>query len=380
MKEGVDIRSKIGFEIVSFQITGNLLATHLFNHLNFKVQYHTVGSDDYPEYQIVGFEVRPESIDHSVENLNHFSTKSCLNPINPQIIHGKFEKTPVYWTYSVVWEKSNVTWGSRWDAYLLSADSQIHWLSISNSCLIVLFLTGMVAMIMLKTIHADFRRYSDSDQGNDSQDEFGWKLVHADVLRPPQHAKFLAVCIGSGIQVFSMTVIILFLALFGLLSPANHGALPISILILFLLMGAVAGYYSAQYYRSFSGTEQNSFTLWLCILYPGFVFGIFFILNLFLYGSNSAGFIPMSTICSIMFLWFILSVPLIMCGSYLGYQHSTVDTSIRTNSIPRQIPSQVFSPSYSLIFSPKFLSLSLSFLLLCFLHWYSHTVSTPQIF
>ena len=47
---------------------------------------------------------------------------------------------------------------------MLSADSQIHWLSISNSCLIVLFLTGMVGMILMKTIHADFRRYSDMEQ------------------------------------------------------------------------------------------------------------------------------------------------------------------------------------------------------------------------
>ena len=47
---------------------------------------------------------------------------------------------------------------------MLSADSQIHWLSISNSCLIVLFLTGMVGMILMKTIHADFRRYSDLEQ------------------------------------------------------------------------------------------------------------------------------------------------------------------------------------------------------------------------
>jgi hypothetical protein len=40
-------------------------------------------------------------------------------------------------------------WASRWDTYLLMMDDQIHWFSIVNSLMIVLFLSGMVAMIML---------------------------------------------------------------------------------------------------------------------------------------------------------------------------------------------------------------------------------------
>lgn len=33
---------------------------------------------------------------------------------------------------------------ARWDTYLLMGDEQIHWFSIVNSLMIVLFLTGMV--------------------------------------------------------------------------------------------------------------------------------------------------------------------------------------------------------------------------------------------
>lgn len=55
---------------------------------------------------------------------------------------------------------SETPWSNRWDQYLANTDSQIHWFSIINSVMIVLFLTGMVAMIMMRTLHADFRRYN----------------------------------------------------------------------------------------------------------------------------------------------------------------------------------------------------------------------------
>jgi hypothetical protein len=37
-------------------------------------------------------------------------------------------------------------------------DAQIHWFSIVNSVLIILFLSGMVAMILVRVLHRDFAR------------------------------------------------------------------------------------------------------------------------------------------------------------------------------------------------------------------------------
>jgi hypothetical protein len=60
----------------------------------------------------------------------------------------------------VHWEKSPVEWSSRWDLYMGMGDSQsIHWFSILNSSMIVLFLTGMVALIMIRTLRSDLKRY-----------------------------------------------------------------------------------------------------------------------------------------------------------------------------------------------------------------------------
>jgi len=43
----------------------------------------------------------------------------------------------------------------------------------------------------------------------DAQEEFGWKLVHGDVFRPPRKGMLLSVFLGNGLQMFFMTVITL---------------------------------------------------------------------------------------------------------------------------------------------------------------------------
>ena len=43
----------------------------------------------------------------------------------------------------------------------------------------------------------------------DAQEEFGWKLVHGDVFRPPKKAMLLSVLLGSGTQITTMTFVTL---------------------------------------------------------------------------------------------------------------------------------------------------------------------------
>ena len=69
--------------------------------------------------------------------------------------------------------------------------------------------TGMVAMILLRTLHKDIARYNQIDSGEDAQEEFGWKLVHGDVFRPPRKGMLLSVLLGSGTQLFCMAGITL---------------------------------------------------------------------------------------------------------------------------------------------------------------------------
>ena len=74
-------------------------------------------------------------------------------------------KTDITYTYSVIWKESkDITWATRWDRYLQIFESRIHWYSISNSLVITMFLTGMVAMIILRTLKRDITSYNSSEE------------------------------------------------------------------------------------------------------------------------------------------------------------------------------------------------------------------------
>lgn len=52
-----------------------------------------------------------------------------------------------------------------------------------------------------------------------------------------------------------MVVCTMIFAVLGFLSPANRGGLMTALLLLFVLMGLVAGYVSARMYKTFKGVE-----------------------------------------------------------------------------------------------------------------------------
>ena len=117
--------------------------------------------------------------------------------------------------------------------------------------MIVLFLSGMVAMIMMRTLHRDISKYNQLETAEEAQEETGWKLVHGDVFRPPAQPSWLAVSVGTGVQLFSMTLVTMIFAVLGFLSPANRGGLMTAMLLLFVFMGVFAGYSSARLYKTF---------------------------------------------------------------------------------------------------------------------------------
>jgi transmembrane 9 superfamily member 2/4 len=168
----------------------------LYNHVRIVIQYH----EDYESFtgaRIVGFQVRelsfllkcaltlrsvlivlsylsnsqiiPFSINHVWDRFEEFdeytTTLTTCNEMNPaQNDPGNFqsveEMDEVIYTYDVKWVPSEITWAHRWDVYLKgNPDDEIHYFSIVNSLMIVLFLTGVVAMIMLRTLRKDITTY-----------------------------------------------------------------------------------------------------------------------------------------------------------------------------------------------------------------------------
>lgn len=72
------------------------------------------------------------------------------------------------------------------------------------------FFSGIITMIIIRTLRRDIARYNSMDDSADEAlEESGWKLVHGDIFRPPKYPRLFAALIGSGIQILGMTLITL---------------------------------------------------------------------------------------------------------------------------------------------------------------------------
>mmetsp|Transcript_47954 Transcript_47954/g.111895 ORF Transcript_47954/g.111895 Transcript_47954/m.111895 type:complete len:611 (+) Transcript_47954:93-1925(+) len=309
---------------------------YVHNHVRLDLKYHQHDEDD-GGYYVVGFEVQPATV---VQNLREGNGIGCKEDGVPNRLFDLEDHDRISYTYDVVWTPSQIRWASRWDNYLKMSGGQIHWFSILNSLMIMLFLSGMVAMILLRTLHRDITKYNELASAEDAAEETGWKLVHGDVFRKPRHSKLLAVSVGSGVQILGMSIVTLIFAILGFLSPAHRGALLQSMMLLFTFMGVLAGYTSARLYKVFGGDDWKMATLLTAFLYPGLVFSIFFVLNLFIRGKDSSGAVDFRTMFALLVLWFGISVPLVFLGSYWGFRKPMMELPVRTNQIPRQIPAQ----------------------------------------
>ncbi|CAO3660956.1 unnamed protein product [Umbelopsis vinacea] len=317
----------IGFEL------GYAEMGYVNTHYSIEIRYHAREDDN---YRVVGVLVTPNSSNAKEVN----GEVSCA----PSGAHQfKFDgKDTITYTYSVTWAASNTPWATRWDNYLHIFDPSIHWFSLVNSIVIVLFLTGMVAMILLRALHKDISRYNAVDAQEDVQEDYGWKLVHGDVFRPPTRSMFLAVLVGNGAQLLAMAGVTLVFAVLGFLSPSNRGSLATVMVILFMIFGSIAGFVSARIYKMNGGESWKANVALTAVLFPGIILGELFGLNFFLIASHSSGAVPFGSMVAVLALWGLISLPLSVIGSYFGFRKPRIEHPVRTNQIPRQIPDQPF--------------------------------------
>lgn len=184
-------------------------------------------------------------------------------------------------------------------------------------------------------------RYNDQDK-DELAEESGWKLVHADVFRPPPNAILLCASLGTGMQLLAMSAVSILCAMLGFLSPANRGGLLTATILAFMLMGVPAGYVASYTYKSMRGTEWKLATILTATLYPGLVCSTLFVLNFFVWGQQSSGAVPFGTMVALLLMWFGISVPLVFAGAFFGFKAKLKDPPTRTNEIPRQVPEQAW--------------------------------------
>ncbi|KAH8680506.1 hypothetical protein BX600DRAFT_376126 [Xylariales sp. PMI_506] len=331
-----------GFQVGAIDLNSAEARPNFNNHYDIVVEYHEVGQNP-DQLRVVGVIVQPWSRSYTDGNVD------CSDR-HPAVVLAEDSTTKVQFTYSVYWTKSQTAWATRWDKYLHVFDPKIHWFSLVNSAVVVVFLVVTVTSVLFRALKKDIARYNRLDQINlddlsgtsvledGVQEDSGWKLVHGDVFRAPSHPLVLSIFLGNGAQLFVMTGFTICFALLGFLSPSNRGSLGTIMVVLYTVLGFVGGYVSARVYKSLNGEKWKLNIGLTPLLVPSIVFGTFFFLNLFLWANQSAGAVPLTTMLVIIAIWFVISIPLSFAGSWFGFRANAIEPPVRTNQIPRQIP------------------------------------------
>ncbi|EPY27416.1 endosomal integral membrane protein [Strigomonas culicis] len=330
-------------------------STILYNHLHFTVNYNAksgkVTDADDEEYMVVGFKVVPYSILWTEQFLKEKLEEHTGSSFDPTTIglpiinmetNMETEKSTIFWTYSVDWVPSNVLWASRWDEYFRSStagkNAALHYTYACASIIIVLLVASIAVSVLLRALHKDFNRYNAADP-EDLQEETGWKLIHADVFRPPNRATSLAVLAGNGYQILGMCGGVFVLAVLGFLSPSRRGSLMTAVLVLFVVMSIVSGYVCGFFLQYFGQRSWRPVFLCSCA-FPGSIGGTYLFFNIVSRVKHSTAAAPVTTILLLLALWVFASVPLTLLGASVSFGQSRPPDPVRVGRLAREIPKQ----------------------------------------
>jgi len=275
----------------------------------------------------------------------------------------------------VQFEQTSEEFHSRFDRYLDHEffKHPIHWFSVFNSFMMVLFLMGLVALILLRTLKKDYARYGlihDLEDGEIDEDEkealmhdkiedAGWKQVHGDIFRAPSLLPLFAALVGTGSQIVVLTFGVIFFAVLGPIHGEVHeerGKMMQAIIVCYAFSTIVSGYISGRYFKEYyptvarSGKHSGQGNLWqltmglTVVLLPAVMCLIFVVLNAVSLAYGTINSIPFMVILKIFCLYVFISVPLCVVGTLLG-RHSSAGSATsfpcRVNAIPRPIPQDV---------------------------------------
>ncbi|KAL2231420.1 UNVERIFIED_CONTAM: Transmembrane 9 superfamily member 1 [Sesamum indicum] len=250
-------------------------------------------------------------------------------------------------TYSVKWNPTDITFARRFDVYLDYPffEHQIHWFSIFNSFMMVMFLTGLVSMILMRTLRNDYAKYAREDDDletleRDVNEESGWKLVHGDVFRTPRSLVLLSALVGTGAQLALLVLLVILCAIVGMLY-VGRGAIVTTFIICYAFTSFISGYVSGGMYSRHGGKNWIKSMILTASLFPFLCFGIGFILNTIaiFYGSLAA--IPFGTMVVVFVIWAFISFPLALLGTVIGRNWSGAPNNpCRVKTIPRPIPNK----------------------------------------
>ncbi|KAL1139363.1 hypothetical protein AAG570_006347 [Ranatra chinensis] len=250
----------------------------------------------------------------------------------------------IKFTYEINWHPSSIKFEDRFDKYLDPNFFQhrIHWFSIFNSFMMVIFLVGLVSMILMRTLRKDYARYSKDDDLDDMEkdlgDEYGWKQVHGDVFRPASHPMLFSALIGAGYQITFVTFAVIVIAILGELYT-ERGSLLSTAIFVYAATSPINGYTGGGLYARLGGKLWIKQMLLSAFLLPALVCGTAFFINFIAIYYHASRAIPFGTMVVVTCICLFVILPLTLVGTVLGRNLSGQnDCPCRVNAVPRPIP------------------------------------------
>ena len=307
---------------------------YIYNHLQFHILINEV---DKKKYNIVGFQILPMSIKHDGESAVCSKVlRNILKNLNQE--KQLLTDNKILFTYDIIFEKSDISFGLRWDHYKTS-NTSIHWIGIVLSQSIIIGLTLVIIIVLVKNIRTEIDQYNIQIRKFEDIDYYTWKELSGDVFRPPlKNPMLLCSIIGNGFQLFCMITITLFLGTIGFLNPEKRANLLNIGIIFFCIMGLPGGFISAKLYQFFKGNNWLSNALLTSLIFPGTLLLGYFCVNIILIIEKSSAAVHLTDIVSLFILWVFCTFPLILIGSFFGYKNKPIESPCKTNAVPSFIP------------------------------------------
>lgn len=250
----------------------------------------------------------------------------------------------INFSYEVVWRESVVTFHDRYDKYLDPSFFQhrIHWFSIFNSFMMVIFLVGLVSMILMRTLRKDYARYSKEEELDDLErdlgDEYGWKQIHGDVFRPATQRMFFCSLVGTGAQICATVAIVVLLVIMGHLYT-EHGEMVTTGLFTYAVLSPVNGYIGGGLYSRMGGETWIKQMFTSAFLLPSMVASTALAVNFVAISYHASRAIPFTTMLALIAIACFVILPLTLVGTIIGKNiNGQPNFPCRVNVVPRPIP------------------------------------------
>lgn len=247
-------------------------------------------------------------------------------------------------SYEVKWSPSSIKFEKRFDKYLDPNFFQhrIHWFSIFNSFMMVIFLVGLVSMILMRTLRKDYARYSKEDDLDDMEkdlgDEYGWKQVHGDVFRPTSSSMLFSALIGTGYHISVVSLCVIIFAILGDLYT-ERGSLLSTAIFVYAATSPVNGYFGGSLYARMGGKVWIRQMMLSAFLLPACVCGTAFFINFIAIYYHASRAIPFGTMVAVTCICIFVILPLTLVGTVLGRNLAgQPNYPCRINAVPRPIP------------------------------------------